>query len=268
LTSAQTSPDKDPTANAYMTIDEPSNNGENAPKVLQESGPHLHVKRRGPPSYAEMLSGVSASAASRSIETLNRREEAPGIADPSGGISQAEDHRATSVPQIESSTAPNETPTAAAPVEPSGNGSGVQYSVRRPLTKANHLASRHAEASQSEETPFNSLDPSQLPPPSNDTSSWPTLSESRPETKRGKAKKGTKPEPSSEPEPKPGIGPEAENETKPEAVPGQENAISGSDFECEQNANPKANSYFASNGSAPLAKEKDNLGKLFEKYRG
>jgi hypothetical protein len=27
-------------------------------------------------------------------------------------------------------------------------------------------------------------------------------------------------------------------------------------------------SYFAQNGSAPLAKEKDTLGKLFEKYRG
>jgi hypothetical protein len=39
-------------------------------------------------------------------------------------------------------------------------------------------------------------------------------------------------------------------------------------FEREQIANSKANSYFASNGSAPLAKEKDTLAKLFEKYRG
>jgi hypothetical protein len=35
-----------------------------------------------------------------------------------------------------------------------------------------------------------------------------------------------------------------------------------------QDANPEAHSYYASNGSAPLAKEKDILGKLFEKYRG
>jgi hypothetical protein len=45
-------------------------------------------------------------------------------------------------------------------------------------------------------------------------------------------------------------------------------SISDFPFERGQNANPKTNSYFASNGSAPLAKEKDSLAKLFEKYRG
>ena len=38
--------------------------------------------------------------------------------------------------------------------------------------------------------------------------------------------------------------------------------------EVTHNANFPSNSYFASNGTAPLAKEKDALGKLFEKYRG
>jgi hypothetical protein len=250
-----------------MTIHEASNNGANDPTVLQESA-HLPVKRREPPSYAEMLSGVLASSISRSIETLNSNEEAPRIADASGGISQTKDHRITSLPQIEPPTAPNETPAPAAPAEPSGNGSGIHDSVKRPPTKADRLASRYAEASQSEEGPFNPMHASQLPPPTNDTSSWPALSESKPEIKRGKAKKGTKLELKSEPEPKLGVGSEVENETKPEAISEQETPEPGSVIEREQNANPKANSYFASNGSAPLAKEKDTLGKLFEKYRG
>jgi hypothetical protein len=40
-------------------------------------------------------------------------------------------------------------------------------------------------------------------------------------------------------------------------------------MQSDQITNSEVNSYFASNGSAPLAaKEKDSLGKLFEKYRG
>ena len=35
-----------------------------------------------------------------------------------------------------------------------------------------------------------------------------------------------------------------------------------------RNANGFRNSYFGSNGTPPMAKEKDALGKLFEKYRG
>ena len=36
----------------------------------------------------------------------------------------------------------------------------------------------------------------------------------------------------------------------------------------EGNANAALNSYFGSNGTVPMAKEKDALAKLFEKYRG
>jgi hypothetical protein len=36
----------------------------------------------------------------------------------------------------------------------------------------------------------------------------------------------------------------------------------------EENANLAPNSFFGSNGTVPMAKEKDTLGKLFEKYRG
>ena len=35
-----------------------------------------------------------------------------------------------------------------------------------------------------------------------------------------------------------------------------------------RNADQSRYSYFGSNGTAPMAKEKDALGKLFEKYRG
>jgi hypothetical protein len=57
------------------------------------------------------------------------------------------------------------------------------------------------------------------------------------------------------------IKPEANKETNPEA---KDQVL----LEAKQNADSKTNSYFASNGSAPLAKERDTLGKLFEKYRG
>jgi hypothetical protein len=50
-----------------------------------------------------------------------------------------------------------------------------------------------------------------------------------------------------------GTRPEAKNEVLPKV---------------KQNADSKATSYFAQNGSAPLAKERDTLDKLFEKYRG
>jgi hypothetical protein len=42
----------------------------------------------------------------------------------------------------------------------------------------------------------------------------------------------------------------------------------GTKSEAKQNADSQPNSYFASNGSAPLAKERDTLAKLFDSYRG
>jgi hypothetical protein len=110
---------------------------------------------------------------------------------------------------------------------------------------------------------------------------------------KGKSKRGPKPESKNEtkPGPKPGPGPSSgyDSDAGPNFTPVHVVQISynGVDwstildsfqlktksifdfpFERGQNANPKINSYFASNGSAPLAKEKDSLAKLFEKYRG
>jgi hypothetical protein len=167
----------------------------------------------------------------------------------------------------------------------------------RPLTNAEQLARQHSEASNAGETPSSSTVPALLTPPdpTSDGPPWPTLSESNSMGEKGKSKRGPKPESKNEtkPGPKPGPGPSSGYYSDPDAGPNftpvhivqisyngvdwstilnsfqlKSKSISDFPFERGQNANPKTNSYFASNGSAPLAKEKDSLAKLFEKYRG
>jgi len=167
----------------------------------------------------------------------------------------------------------------------------------RPLTNAEQLSRQHSEASSAGEIPSSSTAPALLTPPDPASGGppWPSLSESNSMGEKGKSKRGPKPESKNEtkPGPKPGPGPSSGYDSDPDAGPNftpvhvvqisyngvdwstilnsfqlKTKSIFDFPFERGQNANPKTNSYFASNGSAPLAKEKDSLAKLFEKYRG
>jgi hypothetical protein len=172
-------------------------------------------------------------------------------APPSGasdGISQTHQDAATPAPAkasalSDAASTPDESATC---IEPSSNGDGVQDSGERRPTNATRLALRHSKASKQEEPSFNFTvrAPKTLPP--KDAPSWPKLTMSYTTIINDNL---------------------VDWDTILESLKSTNKLMF--DFETHQNANSRFNSYFASNGSAPLAaKEKDSLGKLFEKYRG
>ena len=174
-----------------------------------------------------------------------------------------------------------------------GNIEKSQLPAERPLTNAELLAKKLVKAELAEEAASNRNDSILQPPipPPSDATQWPSLGESRLIGARGKNKKGTKegPKLGGTTGPKADQGPDAgsgsrtgltnpstrlsalDNTNRNAGQSSQQiNNESKDDINSRhgQNADPKSNSYFASTGSAPLAKEKDSLAKLFEKYRG
>ena len=171
----------------------------------------------------------------------------PAPSGASDGISQIHHDGATPAPAkasvlSDAASAPNESATC---IDPSSNGDGVQDLGERRPTNATRLALRHSKASEQEEPSFNFTvrAPKTLPP--KDAPSWPSFTMSYTTIISDNL---------------------VDWDTILESLQSTNKAVF--DFEPYRNANSKFNSYFASNGSAPLAaKEKDSLGKLFEKYR-
>ena len=143
-------------------------------------------------------------------------------------------------------------------VQPTSAGQDTSaLPVERALTNAQRLRMKLARASlAAEDNSEENKAVNQAPIPLNsDAAQWPTLGESRLMGKKGKTKKSIK------------QGLKLGDTPGPEPYQGP-NPGSGSGIPTGVCANPEDNSYFASTGSAPLAKDKDGLAKLFDKYRG
>jgi len=153
--------------------------------------------------------------------------------------------------------------------------------VERPLTNAERFAMKLAKAELAEDEKEDAKDNYamiQAPMPlHSDAAQWPSLSESSLVGKKGKTKKGVRGDLKASLNPGSGSRPRLQYlpagvlaQVDWSIIRPQVTTNLGRDIASrpETNANPKDNSYFASNGSAPLAKDKDSLAKLFEKYRG
>jgi len=152
--------------------------------------------------------------------------------------------------------------------------------VERPMTNAERLAIKLANAELVEEDEHSEENKpmNQAPIPLNsDTAQWPSLGESRHMGKKGNTKKSTKQDIKlgGTPGPKPDQGPNPGSGSTPRPRLFRATIHTNVDWNIilqqmttDFSANPRNNSYFASTGSAPLAKDKDGLAKLFDKYRG
>lgn len=282
------------------------NNGEKSTDAREESGLHLPFKKVEHHSWQQVANGATALR-SRSIENLNSTEGISQVADAkagnsltkqpadseqhaagnhrpqlpysvagwrypntvcrnwknrgacswganckwyhppsnaallsgaSDGILQTDHDRATPAPAhasapSDAASTPSESATC---IKPSSNGDEVQGLGECRPTNAIRLALRHSKASEQEESFSTFTVPAPTTRPSKDASAWPNLTKSYMALLSDRF---------------------VDWDTILQSI--QSDQITNSDF----------NSYFASNGSAPLAaKEKDSLGKLFEKYRG